>query len=112
MEAAGYLNTRVVFDGETVTVVRRSKQVSFHVSDLASIEWKDARKWLNGTVQFVVPGASDRKQTGNYYTKTGNDYSRQYSVTFLLEQSDAMRAVCDAIRQARNAQRNGTGDTA
>lgn len=89
MEAEGYLGQKVTFDGKVVTVVRRKKEVSFRATDVRTIQWREARKWLNGEVKFVVPGASDAPQTGNYWTKTGNDESRRYTVTFLVEQTDA-----------------------
>jgi hypothetical protein len=100
MEADGYLGQRITFDGQIITVMRRKKEVRFRASDVRTIQWKDARKWWNGEVKFVVPGASDAPQTGNYWTKTGKDESHRYTVTFLVEQTDAMRAVCDAIQHA------------
>jgi hypothetical protein len=100
MEAPGYMGTRIIFDGETVTVAKRKKEVRFRAADVRAIHWKDARKWWNGEVRFVVPGASDSPQTGNYWTKTGKDERHHYTVTFLVDQADAMRAVCDAIERA------------
>ena len=100
MEADGYMGQRITFDGQTVTVVKRKKEVRFRAADVRAIQWKDARKWWNGEVKFVVPGASDAPQTGSYWTKTGKDEGHRYTITFLVEQSAAMRAVCDAIQRA------------
>jgi hypothetical protein len=100
MEADGYMGQRITFDGQTVTVVKRKKEVRFRAADVRAIQWKDARKWWNGEVKFVVPGASDAPQTGSYWTKTGKDEGYRYTITFLVEQAAAMRAVCDAIQRA------------
>lgn len=100
MEADGYFGQRVTFDGQVVTVIHRKKEVRFRAADVRTIQWRDARKWLNGEVKFIVPGASDAPQTGNYWTKTGKDESHRYTVTFLPEQAEAMRAICDAIQGA------------
>jgi hypothetical protein len=100
MEADGYMGQRITFDGQTVTVVKRKKEVRFRAADVRAIQWKDARKWWNGEVKFVVPGASDVPQTGSYWTKTGKDEGYRYTITFLVEQAAAMRAVCDAIQRA------------
>jgi hypothetical protein len=75
--------------------------VSFRVTDLASISVKDARKLWNGEVRFVVPGASDAPQRGNYWTKTGSDESHHYTVVYCVDQTDDMRAICDAIWKAK-----------
>src|SRR5438105_15600292 len=100
MEANGNMGQRVTFDGQIVSVVHRKSEVRFRATDLRTIQWRNPSKWLNGSVQFVVPGASDAPQTGNYWTKTGKDESHRYTVTFLAEQADAMRALCDAIQHA------------
>src|SRR6266496_4141840 len=94
MEAPGYMGARIIFDGQTVTVVKRKKEVRFRAADVRAIRWRDAGKWRNGEVRFDVPGASDVPQTGNYWTKTGKDESHRYTVNFLVEQAEAMRAVC------------------
>lgn len=104
VEAEGYMGQRIIFDGQTITVVKRKKEVRFRAADVRAIEWKNARKWWNGEIKFVVPGASDAPQTGSYWTRTGKDESYRYTVTFLVEQADTMRAVCDAIQRA------GTGN--
>ncbi len=104
IEAEGY-GGRITFDGEIVTVTRRhfpeKGDVRFRASDVHAIIWKGARRFWNGEVRFVVPGASDVPQSGNYWTKTGKDERDRYALTFTVEQSETMRSLCDAIDGAR-----------
>lgn len=97
---------QLTFDGETVTVTRTSMprgSVTFRVADLRAVEWKDAGRVVNGEVRFVVPGASDRAQTGSYWTRTDSDESRRYKLTFTAGQAAAVRELCDRIQAAAPA---------
>lgn len=91
---------QLTFDGELITLTRATMPrgtVSFRAADVRAIEWKDARRMWNGEVRFTVPDASDRPQDGTYWTKTGSDERRRYTLTFTTGQAAPIRALCDDI---------------
>lgn len=91
---------RLAFDGELVTLTTAFMPrgtVTFRATDIRVVQWKDAKRMWNGTVQFDVPGASDRPQTANYYTKTGSDERRRYELSFMVDQAPVVSSLIDAI---------------
>ncbi|MEU6280909.1 DUF4429 domain-containing protein [Streptomyces sp. NPDC047028] len=69
IEAKGY-NGQVSFDGEYVTINRKGflarasvgKGVKrIHVSQITAVQWKPPGVFVNGFIQFTVPGGVERR---------------------------------------------------
>lgn len=95
---------QLAFDGETVTLTTAflpgRGTVAFRATDVRAVQWREAGRFTNGRARFVVPGASDLPQAGNYWTKTGKDERDRYELTFTVTQADVVRSLCDAIMAA------------
>jgi hypothetical protein len=94
---------QLVFDGLVVTLTRSLMPrgtVTFRATDVRAVEWRDAGRIRNGEVRFVVPGASDRPQTGGYHTRTADDERARYGLTFTGSQAASVRSLCEAVQAA------------
>lgn len=93
------------FDGNAVTVTNTrwpdKGEVTFPVQSIAGITVRRPSRFRNGEIKFHVPGASDRRRSGSYWTKTADDESGRYTLYFTDEQEPAICALRDQIERAR-----------
>jgi hypothetical protein len=107
MEAKGH-NGTVEFDGQTVTIKRSGtlarmsrgkgeKQIA--VGSIAAVQWKPAGAFVNGFIQFTVPGAVEQRSKPG--SRTYDEAKDDNAVLFTKSQMKHFEALRAAIEDAR-----------
>ena len=114
LEVKGH-NGQIIFDGQTITITRRGilgrmtvgkGQKTIHIAQISGVQWKPAGPFVNGFIQFTVPGGNERRsQFGAQTTTAVND---ENSVVFTTKHQAAFEQLRDAVNQAIATQHTPT----
>ncbi|MFI7384950.1 DUF4429 domain-containing protein [Streptomyces sp. NPDC049813] len=119
IEAKGHTG-QVLFDGEYITITRKgfNARVSvgkgekrLHISQVSAVQWKPAGAFVNGFIQFSLPGGNERRSS--FGRQTSSAVQDENSVIFTKKQMpefEKLRAQLDAAIAAQH--QAPTADTA
>lgn len=106
LEVTGH-NGQITFDGQTVTISRRGilarmtvgkGQKTIHIAQISGVQWKPAGPFVNGFIQFTIPGGNERRS--KFGSQTDTAVSDENSVIFMTKQQAAFEQLRDAVTQA------------
>ncbi|MBK3563211.1 MULTISPECIES: DUF4429 domain-containing protein [unclassified Streptomyces] len=104
---------QIQFDGQYITITRKGflarttvgkGEKRLHISQVSAVQWKPAGPFMNGFIQFTVPGGNERRSAfGSQTTSAAQD---ENSVVFTKKQQpefEKLRAALDAAIAAQHA---------
>ncbi|MER6065092.1 DUF4429 domain-containing protein [Streptomyces sp. NPDC001792] len=110
IEVSGY-GGQIQFDGEYVTITRKGflarsmvgkGEKRLHIAQIAAVQWKPAGAFVNGFIQFTVPGGNERRS--KFGSQTASASQDENSVVFTKQQQPAFEKLRAALDQAIAAQ--------
>ncbi|MGW2620333.1 DUF4429 domain-containing protein [Streptomyces sp. NPDC001500] len=102
---------QIQFDGQYVTITRKGflaratvgkGEKRLHVSQIAATQWKPAGPFVNGFIQFTLPGGIERRSA--FGAQTANAAQDENSVVFTKKQQPEFEKLRAAVDQAIAAQ--------
>ena len=116
LEAKG-TGGQIEFDGQYVTITRKGflaratvgkGEKRLHVSQISAVQWKPAGAFVNGFIQFTVPGGNERRSAFGSQSKSAAQ--DENSVMFTKQQQpefEKLRATLDeAVAQQHTPQQH------
>lgn len=110
IEVSGH-GGQVHFDGQYVTITRKGflaratvgkGEKRLHISQITAVQWKPAGAFVNGFIQFTVPGGNERRSAFGSQTKSAAQ--DENSVVFTKQQQSGFEKLRAALDQAIAAQ--------
>ncbi|AZQ72698.1 DUF4429 domain-containing protein [Streptomyces luteoverticillatus] len=110
IEASGQ-GGQIQFDGQYVTITRKGflaratvgkGEKRLHISQISAIQWKPAGPFVNGFIQFTLPGGNERRSA--FGGQTASAAKDENSVVFMQKQQPAFEKLRAALDQAIAAQ--------
>lgn len=120
IEASGQ-GGQVQFDGQHVTIARKGflaratvgkGEKRLHIAQISGIQWKPAGPFVNGFIQFSVPGGNERRSA--FGSQTATAAKDENSVVFTKKQQpnfEKLRAALDQAIAGQHAPQSATGTT-
>ncbi|WP_406508576.1 DUF4429 domain-containing protein [Streptomyces sp. NBC_00212] len=110
IEVSGY-GGQIQFDGQYLTITRKGflaratigkGEKRLHISQVTAIQWKPAGPFVNGFIQFTLPGGKERRSAfGGQTTSAAHD---ENSVVFTKKQQPEFEKLRAALDQAISVQ--------
>jgi hypothetical protein len=104
---------QIEFDGQYVTITRKGflarsmvgkGEKRLHIAQISGVQWKPAGAFVNGFIQFTVPGGNERRSS--FGSQTQQAAQDENSVVFTKKQQpdfEKLRAALDAAIAAQHA---------
>jgi Domain of unknown function (DUF4429)/Short C-terminal domain len=98
---------QVQFDGQYVTITRKGflaratvgkGEKRLHISQITAVQWKPAGAFVNGFIQFTLPGGNERRSAFGSQTKSAAQ--DENSVVFTKQQQSQFEKLRAALDQA------------
>jgi hypothetical protein len=102
---------QIQFDGQYVTITRKGflarasvgkGEKRLHISQITAVQWKPAGAFVNGFIQFTVPGGNERRSA--FGSQTSSAAQDENSVVFTKQQQPEFEKLRAALDQAIAAQ--------
>ncbi|MFG2352581.1 DUF4429 domain-containing protein [Streptomyces sp. NPDC048521] len=105
MEVQGALGT-ISFDGEWITITKkalgfRPAPVRIRAADVISTRLKRGNPFINGYVQFLLPGSSGAGEHQGLKLGGRPSYEDPHSLSFRYKHNAAVEQLVAAVEQAR-----------
>ncbi|MEV6567520.1 DUF4429 domain-containing protein [Streptomyces kronopolitis] len=110
IEAKGH-GGQVQFDGQYVTITRKGflaratvgkGEKRLHISQITAVQWKPAGAFVNGFIQFTVPGGTERRSA--FGSQTSSAAHDENSIVFTKQQQAEFEQLRTALDQSIAAQ--------
>jgi hypothetical protein len=102
---------QVQFDGQNIVITRKGflarttigkGEKRLHISQIAAVQWKPAGPFVNGFIQFTLPGGIERRSA--FGSQTARAAQDENSVIFTKKQQPEFEKLRAALDQAIAAQ--------
>ncbi|MGX7759526.1 DUF4429 domain-containing protein [Streptomyces angustmyceticus] len=106
IEAKGH-GGQVQFDGQYLTITRKGflaratvgkGEKRLHISQITAVQWKPAGAFVNGFIQFTVPGGNERRSS--FGSQTSSAAQDENSIVFTKQQQSDFEKLRQALDQS------------
>lgn len=106
IEAKGH-GGQVQFDGQYLTITRKGflaratvgkGEKRLHISQITAVQWKPAGAFVNGFIQFTVPGGNERRSA--FGSQTSSAAQDENSIVFTKQQQSEFEKLRAALDQS------------
>ncbi|MFE2228634.1 DUF4429 domain-containing protein [Streptomyces kronopolitis] len=110
IEAKGH-GGQVQFDGQYLTITRKGflaratvgkGEKRLHISQITAVQWKPAGAFVNGFIQFTVPGGNERRSA--FGSQTSSAAHDENSIVFTKQQQSEFEKLRQALDQSISVQ--------